>query len=122
VRRNQGTLRPIAPLDLDRSPDLKPVVDAWYQEPIERLTDLENGPLASIAGDLVVVESDGRGEFFYHHYGERVSQASGLDMQARRLPTLTPVSEIFFLLLPRNAAAKSTDLRRPQSQQDPSHP
>jgi diguanylate cyclase (GGDEF)-like protein/PAS domain S-box-containing protein len=83
VRRNQGTLRPIAPLDLDRSPDLKPVVDAWYQEPIERLTDLENGPLASIAGDLVVVESDGRGEFFYHHYGERVSQASGLDMQGK---------------------------------------
>ncbi|MFN3227443.1 MAG: EAL domain-containing protein [Hyphomicrobiales bacterium] len=83
MRRNQGTLRPIAPLDLDRSPDLKPVVDAWYQEPIERLTDLENGPLASIASDLVVVESDGRGEFFYHHYGERVSQASGLDMQGK---------------------------------------
>lgn len=83
MRRNQGTLRPIAPLDLQRSPDLKPVVDAWYQESIERLTDLENGPLASIAGNLVVVESDGRGEFFYHHYGERVSQASGLDMHGK---------------------------------------
>jgi diguanylate cyclase (GGDEF)-like protein/PAS domain S-box-containing protein len=83
VRRSQGTLRPIAPLDLQRSPDLKPVVDAWYQEPIERLTDLENGPLASVAGDLVIVESDGRGEFSYHHYGERVSQASGLDMQGK---------------------------------------
>ncbi len=110
MRRNQGTLRPIAPLDLQRSPDLKPVVDAWYQEPVERLTDLDSGPLASVAGDLVIVESDGRGEFYYHHYGERVSQASGLDMRGKSTADFNSSIGTFFAHCYRETLLQKTPI------------
>jgi diguanylate cyclase (GGDEF)-like protein/PAS domain S-box-containing protein len=83
VTRVQGTLRPVASLDLRRSPDLQPLVDAWRREPSWRLADLENGPLASYADDLVIVEESGPDHFVYRHYGANVSQASGLDMLGR---------------------------------------
>lgn len=67
-----------------RHPELEAFVEVWQGHDSARLFDLENGPLAAVADDLVVVELTDDGHFRYTHYGANVMKAGGLDMLGKR--------------------------------------
>ena len=101
----QGTYRPVAALDLQRSPDLLPLMDAWHREPSWRLADLENGPFAAYADDLVIVEETGDNHFVYRHYGARIRDSSGVDMLGKTTADFCSGVGAFFAQTYREALA-----------------
>ncbi len=76
----QGIVRPIAPLDLDRTPEMRPLVEAWHHGDHARLTDLQSGPFSTLADDFLIVEAEETGGFVYTHYGANIAQFSGMSM------------------------------------------
>lgn len=76
----QGILRPVAPLDLDRAPEMRPMVEAWRNGDHTRLADFQSGPLAAFADNLLVAEADGAGGFVYTHYGHNIERFSGVSL------------------------------------------
>ncbi|MEE4212399.1 MAG: PAS domain-containing protein, partial [Parvularcula sp.] len=84
MTRVEGTLRPVAPLDLHRSPDLQHLVDAWHGPDRLRLPDLDSGPLAHLRDDLLIVERQSDGGFLYTHCGESIAARNGFSMLGKR--------------------------------------
>lgn len=76
----QGILRPVAPLDLDRAPEMRSMVEAWRNGDHARLADFQSGPLAAFADNLLVAEADGAGGFVYTHYGHNIERFSGVSL------------------------------------------
>jgi len=78
--RVQGILRPVAPLDLDRAPEIRPMVEAWRNGDHARLADFQSGPLAAFADNLLVAEANEAGGFVYTHYGDNIARSSGMSL------------------------------------------
>lgn len=92
----QGIIRPLAQDDLRRHGDLRPLVEAWSRHDAQTLCDLENGPFAAHADDLVLVEAVPDGQFLYLHYGEGVGGGSGLSMQGQTTGQFdSPIGRVF---------------------------
>lgn len=99
----QGIIRPVASIDMRRSPDLQPLLDAWHKYTPEELVDVKSGPLAAFVDDMVAVEADGQGEFIYIHYGSSVTQSSGLSMLGKTTRDFHTGIGAFFAESYRNA-------------------
>ncbi len=85
----EGTIRPISIQDLERFPELCPIVDAWRSAGNKHLCDLESGPLHRYAGDLCLLEEIDNAEFRYLHYGANVGGGSGISMVGKTTADFT---------------------------------
>jgi diguanylate cyclase (GGDEF)-like protein/PAS domain S-box-containing protein len=79
----QGILRSVSLVDLERFADLKPLIDCWRTCEPDHLCDLDQGPLAHLSDNLVLVEKLTNEEFLYLHYGKDVSGGAGMVMTGR---------------------------------------